>query len=417
MNPLSVLQDMSDEMRSSLMLNKDMTLKNNYWNWCLLLRHDADLRGRIRFDGFEHKPSLLTDGVWSPIDEDEVYCLAMHIAGKWGICPNPELLAKSVRHVSMDERVDPLMDYIQSLPEWDAEPRIGRFLFRAFDAVYPLKDDPDAGSEDLTAEQTKTLLSRLGECFMISAIARAMRPGCKADASLILAGPQGAGKSKACEALVPRRDWFNSSPIEVGKRDGQLILQGTWIQEIKELDSFKNKAATRIKAYLDEQYDNVRPLYAKSFEQVPRRCVFLGTTNETKFLNDSTGNRRYWVIQIGDRIDVGWLKENRDQMWAEAYHRFMAGEQWWLSPTEDVWLRKHNLTYTEIDPWGELIVPFMMRNPASTTTEILLDCIKMPRDRLTAHHKVRVQGLMKMLGYRSKQTGSGVNRRSVWRIK
>ena len=113
---LARLQSMPEEMSASLMYNKDMTIKNNFWNWKVILEWDPDLEGRIRFNSFSNRPAFWREGRWVPIDEDGVMSLAMHIAGKWGICPNPDTFAPTIRFVSRKQRVDPLMDYIDGLP-------------------------------------------------------------------------------------------------------------------------------------------------------------------------------------------------------------------------------------------------------------------------------------------------------------
>ena len=65
----------------------------------------------------------------------------------------------------------------------------------------------------------------------------------------------------------------------------------------------------------------------------PRQCVMIGTTNDTDYLRDATGNRRFWPIKC-EFVDLEWLKENREQIWAEAAYRESCGEDHWLQEVD-----------------------------------------------------------------------------------
>ena len=81
--------------------------------------------------------------------------------------------------------------------------------------------------------------------------------------------------------------------------------------------------------------DVFRPAYGRNTVEHPRQCVFIGSTNDRSFLKDRTGNRRYWPVPVGHVLprrgswtDLG--QDEIDQIWAEADHRYTAGEPLWL---------------------------------------------------------------------------------------
>src|SRR5688572_24089947 len=128
----------------------------------------------------------------------------------------------------------------------------------------------------------------VGSKFMISAVARIVQPGCKVDTMPILEGPQGIGKSRAVRALAGQ-EWFADTALDFDSKDAAQCLQGKWLYEIGELASFNRTEANRIKAFVSSQSDNLRPSYGRRNVDFPRQCVFVGTTNDGKYLTDTTG--------------------------------------------------------------------------------------------------------------------------------
>jgi predicted P-loop ATPase len=206
---------------------------------------------------------------------------------------------------------DPVRDWLDGL-EWDNTQRLDLWL------------------PHLTGCDSTPYTRDAGAKTLIGAVARAYEPGAKVDTVLVLCGPQGTLKSTLLRELAVRPEWFTDHVPDVGSKDAALQLCGPWILEFAELDAITGKAESeRVKRWLSQTVDRFRPPYARNVVDVPRRVVFTGTSNLFSFLRDETGGRRYLPIQIRE-IDINGMIKVREQLWAEARHRYLARETWWL---------------------------------------------------------------------------------------
>ena len=113
---------------------------------------------------------------------------------------------------------------------------------------------------------------------------------------VILTGKQGIGKSTLLSKLAG--DWFTDNIIDFNSKDTLLLLQNCIIAEVPELQGFNKADSNRLKQFLGQKTDKYRAPYERREEEHPRHCVFFGTTNDDEFLRDSTGNRRYWPVEV-----------------------------------------------------------------------------------------------------------------------
>ncbi|WP_378955681.1 VapE domain-containing protein [Pelosinus sp. sgz500959] len=205
---------------------------------------------------------------------------------------------------------NPLIDYLDSLPQWDGVPRVDTLLIDYFNAE-------DTGYVRIVTRKKLTALLK-----------RAYEPGCKFDECLILKGGQGLGKSTFFRILGG--DWFTDK-INITSDSAKTYesIKGKWVCEMGELVSLKKSEAELIKSHLSAQYDSYRPPYGKNVMQIPRMGITVGTTNSDEFLKDVTGNRRFWTVKVftgGVKNVWNDLPIERDQILAEAKMIYKSGE-------------------------------------------------------------------------------------------
>lgn len=225
-------------------------------------------------------------------------------------------------------------DWITTL-KWDGVARIDTWLSRYLGA----DDTPYVG--------------KIGRWWLLSCVARIAQPGCQVDHMLVLEGPQGSGKSSAVRILGG--EWYLGSLPDLRERKSAAeTICGRWIVEIGELDALRGAAATRVKDFLSQTVDHFRPAYGRMAVTRPRECAFIATTNESTYLTDPTGARRFWPVAVKELLRERFA-EDRDQIWAEAWQRVQQGEQWWPDALSEQIITEQQELRHQIDEWESRI--------------------------------------------------------------
>ncbi|OUC15645.1 MAG: hypothetical protein B0A82_05830 [Alkalinema sp. CACIAM 70d] len=235
--------------------------------------------------------------------------------------------------------------------------------------------------------------------FLIAAVARAFEPGCQVDTALILQGKQGAGKSSFFRVLASP-EWFDDSFGNASDKDERLKVHSAWILEWAELETiFKRKDMSAVKAFMTTKIDRIRPPYGRSVEFMPRSSVFCGTTNQTEFLSDTTGNRRFWVVPVAKAIDWKALEAERDQVWAAAVTLYKSGVQWWLTPEEEQAMSEHRRTYESTDVWEDEIADWLEGRERCSVQEILTNVLRIELHQQNKKEQLRVRDILTRLNW------------------
>ena len=236
----------------------------------------------------------------------------------------------------------------------------------------------------------------VGRCWLISMVARILRPGCKVDTMPIFEGAQGAGKSSALRVLGG--EWFTECHESVTSKDFYGVLKGAWLVEISEMHSFSRTEVERIKGVISCQIDRYRSPYGRNAEDHPRRSVFAGTTNRDDWNSDETGARRFWAVACG-AVDLEWLRTHREQLFAEALHLFVNGAQWWDVPADEA-ARQAELR-RPADTWEDQLKEWLEPDKDYTTRDILIECMRLEVGKHDRRMERRIAICMRVLGWRS----------------
>lgn len=360
-----------------------------------ILCHDQILNALYHFDEFARQRNLNR-----PIPEGAPPKPGMTYPRRWTDADTIDLQIYTQRHhidrvpkgvvedalTEFDCRVvrHPVKEYLESL-KWDGTCRLDSWLIEYLNA---------------DTSCTAAILETIGAKFLISAVARVMQPGCKADHVLVFEGRQGIGKSRAA-AILAGESWFTDGlPRDLSDKDAAIHLQGRWIIELGELSQLRRNEIETVKSFISRQTDKFRPPFGRAEIEVPRQCVFIGTTNEAEYLVDVTGNRRFWPVRCG-RIELAALARDRDQLLAEAFFRYQRGESWHVEDTEiQQQLADEVARRTVSDPWLPHVAEVLAQAQEETTPGEVLQ--RLADLKLTDYSKglaARVANIMRDLGW------------------
>ena len=362
-------------------------------NVALIVHHDRALQGIARYCAFSKRVMRHGAAPWrrdtgGPVEwsDNDTLQLRHWLASKYSFEPGREAAADGVMAAALEREYHPVRDYLNGL-QWDGERRLNRWLYRYL------------GCRDGGDVRTQRYLYAVGTWWMQGAVARVMAPGCKFDYMLILEGRQGSYKSTALGVLGG--DWFSDGHIDLNSKEGNQFVQGIWIAEMAELDALNKVEATRVKSFLGMREDRFRPPFGRSVVAYPRECVFAGSTNLYQYLRDPTGNRRFWPVECGV-IDTAGLRQDRDQLWAEAVARYRAGRRSapdakWRATMDDQQDRRYSS-----DALQELIDHFLSSTTRTTHTmsEIMGEALDLSPKDMQPQTQVRVGLIMAKLGWR-----------------
>ena len=325
--------------REILLRNKEGKIKPLLANSITCLRFAAEWQGVLGFNELSGRlvkllppPFASPAGDWS--DEDDI--LTAEWLQRQGIEVGVTSAASSAQCVGHEKPFHPIREYLAGL-RWDGEKRISRWLTTYLGVEW--------------SEYT----SAVGAKWLISAIARVMKPGCQVDTCLVLEGEQGIRKSSALRILAGD-DWFTDQLSDLSNKDSSQDLNGKWIVEFSDLGQMSRAEAGVLKAFLSRRVDHYRQSYGRRTSDFPRQCCFAATTNKDNWAADETGGRRFWPVRCGE-IDIAALARDRDQILAEALAEYNEDRHWWLEEESVVQTAAaEQAERFETDPWDEKVM-------------------------------------------------------------
>lgn len=233
---------------------------------------------------------------------------------------------------------NPILEWIKSSP-WDGQQKISELI-----------NTVDSDEPRLTPILIRKWLISL-VCALIS------QRGYAVQGVLVLQGDQGIGKSRWLAALCPEpinKYFLGGHVLDPRNKDSVLATTRHWIAELGELDgTFRRADVAVLKAFLTSDKDVIRKPYGRVEIERPRRTGFAATVNDVGFLQDDTGNRRYYTVRC-ENLDADHGIDMQ-QLWAEVLHLVESGAQAYLTEAEAVQLERSNQISMSISPIEELI--------------------------------------------------------------
>ena len=342
-----------EEVRGSLDLTDNGAIRNSIRNCLTVFQNDPYLQGAVRYNILTERIDIVKPLWWSKptatLNETDLNYLMLYLEDKYALTSEKKI-QKAISIVADCNRYHPIRDYLNSL-EWDGTERI-RYALPRF----------------LGAEESEYTYEAL-KLFMLGAISRVFKPGCKFEVMLCLVGGQGAGKSTFYRLLAVRDEWFSDDLKKLDDDNVYRKIQGHWIIEMSEMIATANaKSIEEIKSFLSRAKETYKVPYETHPADRLRQCVFGGTSNTMDFLPlDRSGNRRFLPVMVNpERAEVHILEDEAasrayiDLMWAEAMFIYRNGPvRLTLSKDMDRELRELQKQFMPEDTKAGLIQAFL----------------------------------------------------------
>ena len=317
----------------------------------LILRNGA-FKGALAYDAFGNTEVIRLPLPWRdrerPQQEYEPWLGAddkrlQHYFGKQYEFKSAMTIQNAFTEVVHSNTFHPIKEYLESFM-WDGIDRV-EDLFITY-----------LGAEDSHYARMVT------RKMLVAAVKRLYEPGCKFDEMLVLIGPQGSHKTSLLTRLGV--NWFSNSLKNLDNKEAGEHLQSAWMFELGELSALKKSEMEEVKAFLSKTEDRYRVAYDRTVTDFPRKCVFFGTTNNHNFLQDPTGNRRFWPVDImpEKRKLSHWDSLSNaeiGQIWAEALCLYRAGETLVLDKEAAAEAERMQGLHMEEDPREGLISRYL----------------------------------------------------------
>ena len=299
-----------EEVRGSLDLTDNGAIKNSIRNCLTVFQNDPVLQGAVRYNILTERIDIVKPLWWSKqtatLTDTDLNYLMLYLEDKYSLTSEKKI-QKALSIIADSNKYHPIRDYLNGL-EWDGTERI-RYALPRF----------------LGAEEGEYTYQAL-RLFMLGAISRVFKPGCKFEVMLCLVGGQGAGKSTFFRLLAVKDEWFSDDLKKIDDDNVYRKMQGHWIIEMSEMIATANaKSIEDIKSFISRAKETYKVPYETHPADRLRQCVFGGSSNTMDFLPlDRSGNRRFLPIMVHpENAEIHILEDEAasrafiDMMWAE----------------------------------------------------------------------------------------------------
>lgn len=290
--------------------------------------------------------------------------LSAHIADKYGKDYPKERCIDAVMLHAQRNPFNPLQSYLRACKQMFIE-EVGKNIGDCFREAS--KTLSNLSSKYLHTR--KELYNQYLKLFILSAVGRALSPGCYVRQVLILQGEQEIGKTSFFSTFGG--EWFSNSLGDAKGKDELMIAIMHWILEWGELENiYGKKTIAEIKNFITKTKDDLRLPYGRSVESVNRSFVLCGSTNKTEFLTDETGNSRFWIIPITKGVDlIGWKEARNRVLGASCFlidlelqtnpERIKNGDYWQLMEEFKQANKDNTKEFEEGDDWENILQPWL----------------------------------------------------------
>lgn len=267
--------------------------------------------GKLKKDIFSDV--LLCNGpnkVWEPARNRTEFLSSKAIDEK-------EIVVKHIGNHLARLEYESKTELIPDMPTWDGVDRLELFAIALVD-------------NNFTASEVKELLTDFG----VKMLRRIFDQNVQ-NRVLVIVGAQGLGKDTFLSAMFSHLgQWQSNIVVSKNERDLCDAVSSLAIAKITEIDRASKQEMAVLKALITANSIFYRKPYERMGTHRPLRCSFIATCNFEDFLSDSSGNRRFIVLNVSN-ISWSYPKNESNQVIAQLQYIANLNQEMVSNTTEE----------------------------------------------------------------------------------
>lgn len=315
-------------------------IKTHWENLAFLLRR---WRYEVKYNEISKEVEFYQDGKKLAVKYDDFVTEMQGEANKSGLGCSRQDTRAMLNLIASKNRYNPFTDYLEScFNQWTAAGGQKVYFNRLCSALVL--------NTNFTAAGRSAFLYGLLRKWLLQAVKLGYNDGTMSPQNiLIMQAEGGIGKTRFAHWLFKERPALVKSgeKLDPTNKDSVIKLTKYALVELGEIgQTVKAEKIDALKQFFTQNEDEYRAPFDIAVQKHPRRTSFLGTINESDFLIDRTGERRYFVLPL---TAIDWQQLERlspAMLWGEIYAAVVVvGEPWYLNYDEIKQLNQLNQVF------------------------------------------------------------------------
>lgn len=316
-----------------------------------------------RYNILTDKPEYKDDDKdWQPMDDRKFNTIISKLR-KMGLGIQDKALRSLIGSSDFSFDFNPVEEYLNSLPEWNPETDPD-YIHESFAGHMELKNPDDEGYADIMSKH-----------FMVGMLKLWRGEIAENPTMPVLSGPQGLGKTYFGRGLLPpelQQYVANVGPNDPINKDTILMLSEKLLIVCEEFEMNSKTKSDMFKYILSLNKSTVRRSYDRYSEDRLRIASLFGSNNQTEFIYEPEGSRRFVGIELTGLTKLCDKPINYTGLYAQTMYLLKEGFPPHPNAEEIAMIAEHNKAFQRPDDCEEALLTILRKPEDNETPEIVL---------------------------------------------